>query len=62
MHARGYIIPALGTVPLSKLTPAHVERMTADLVASGRSPRTASHARVTLRRALADALRDGLAA
>ena len=34
--------------------------MTADLVASGRSPRTASHARVTLRRALSDAVRDGL--
>jgi integrase len=60
MHVRGYIIPALGTVPLSKLTPAHVERMTAELVASGRAPRTASHARVTLRRALADAVRDGL--
>ena len=60
MHVRGYIVPALGTVPLSKLTPAHVERMTADLVASGRSPRTASHARVTLRRALSDAVRDGL--
>lgn len=60
MHVRGYLVPALGSVSLSKLTPAHVERMTADLVASGRSPRTASHARVTLRRALADAVRDGL--
>ena len=59
MHVRGYIVPALGSVTLSKLTPAHVERMTADLVDSGRSPRTASHARVTLRRALADAMRDG---
>ena len=52
--------PALGTVTLAKLTPADVERMTADLIASGRSPRTASHARVTLRRALSDAVRDGL--
>lgn len=60
LHVRGYLIPALGKVPLSKLTPAHVERMTADLIASGRSPRTASHARVTLRRALSDAVRDGL--
>jgi len=59
-HARAYLVPAIGTVPLDKLTPAHVERMTADLVASGRSPRTASHARVTLRRALSDAVRDGL--
>ena len=47
-------------MPLAKLTPAHVERMTAELVASGRSPGTASHARVTLRRALSDAVRDGL--
>ena len=60
MHVRGYIIPALGAVSLSKLTPAHVERMTAGLVARDLSPRTASHARVTLRRALADAVRDGL--
>ena len=60
MHVRGYIVPALGITPLSRLTPAHVERMTADLVASGLSPRTASHARVTLRRALSDAVRDGL--
>jgi len=60
MHVRVYIVPAGGTIPLAKLMPAHVERMTADLVASGRSPRTASHARVTLRRALSDAVRDGL--
>lgn len=60
LHVRGYLIPALGTVKLDKLTPAHVERLTADLIASGRSPRTASHARVTLRRALSDAVRDGL--
>jgi integrase len=60
LHIRGYIIPAVGTVPLSKLTPAHVERMTAELVASGRSPRSAAHARVTLRRALSDAVRDGI--
>jgi integrase len=60
LHVRGYIVPALGTLPLSKLTPAHVEKMTAELVASGRSPRTAAHARVTLRRGLSDAVRDGL--
>ena len=59
-HVRAYLAPALGPISLDKLTPAHVEGMTADLVASGRSPRTASHARVTLRRALADAVRDGL--
>lgn len=57
---RRYLVPALGSVALDKLTPAHVERMTAELVASGLAPRTAAHARVTLRRALSDAVRDGL--
>lgn len=60
LHVRGYLVPMLGSIALERLTPAHVERMTADLIATGRSPRTASHARVTLRRALADATRDGL--
>jgi integrase len=60
LHVRGYLVPALGTVPLAKLTPAHVERMTAAMVARGLSPRTSAHARVTLRRALSDAVRDGL--
>ena len=59
-HVSRYLLPALGPVALDKLTPAHVERMTADLVASGLAPRTAAHARVTLRRALSDAVRDGL--
>jgi integrase len=58
-YARVYLTPALGSIPLAKLTPSDVERMTTDLIASGRSARTASHARVILRRALADALRDG---
>src|SRR5919106_1334645 len=43
---RCHLIPALGRRPLAKLTPADVEHMTAGMVASGRSPRTASHARV----------------
>lgn len=60
MHVRLYLLPALGRIKLDKLTPAHVERMTAELVARGLSPRSAAHARVTLRRALGDAVRDGL--
>ena len=59
-YVRSYLIPALGRRPLNKLTPADVEHMTAGLIESGRSPRTASHARIILRRALADAQRDGL--
>lgn len=59
-HVRAYLVPALGPIPLADLTPAHVERMTADLIDRGLAARTASHARVTLRRALSDAVRDGL--
>lgn len=57
---RVYLTPALGRLTLDKLTPTDVERMTAGLIASGRSPRTAALARIVLRRALADAQRDGL--
>ena len=56
---RCYIVPAIGSVRLPRLTPLDVERMTAGLIADGKSARTASHARMVLRRALADALRDG---
>lgn len=57
---RLHLAPAIGRLPLAKLSPSDVERVTAGLIASGRSPRTAQIARSTLRRALADAVRDGL--
>lgn len=60
LHIRLYIRPALGPVPLAKLTPLDVERMTSGVIAGGLSPRTAAHVRVSLRRALGDAVRDGL--
>jgi len=56
---RTHIVPSVGTVKLAKLTPADVERMTAGMVSAGKSPTTAIGARVILRRALADAQRDG---
>lgn len=59
LHVRRYLIPALGRVPLSRLTVGQVEAMTAGLIAQGRSPMTARHARATLRAALADAVREG---
>jgi integrase len=59
-YVRSYLVPGLGRLPLAKLTSADVERLTASLVERGLSPRTASHARVILRRALGDAERDGL--
>lgn len=59
---RAYVIPALGRIRLARLAPSDVEGMTAGIIASGLSPTTAAHARVILRRALADAQRDGLVA
>ena len=58
-YVRSYVIPVMGRTPLAKLTPGDVERMTSGMVAAGKSPTTAAGARVILRRALADALRDG---
>jgi integrase len=57
---RVYLTPRIGRVKLGKLAPADVERVTADMIASGLAPRTAALARTVLRRALGDALRDGL--
>lgn len=57
---RGYIVPAFGRRELRKLLPTDVERMTAAMIAEGRSPTTARLARTVLRLALATALRDGL--
>jgi len=54
----GLITPALGKVPLDKLTPQHVQKLLNDLLAGGGtggrrlSPRTVQYARATLRRAL----------
>ncbi len=53
------LIPALGRIRLSKLTPADVGRMMASVQASGRSAQTAAHARSVLRSALADGIRWG---
>ena len=59
-HVRLYIIPALGRVRLADLQPRDIERLTSDLVERGLSARTAVGVRVSLRKALADAERDGL--
>lgn len=60
-HIAGYWTPAVGRIALTRLTPAHVERAMAELLASrGLSAVTVRSARTTLRRALHDAQRDGL--
>lgn len=61
-HVRLHIAPALGGRPLERLTAPDIEAFLARLVAGGLSPRTVAHIRATLRRALADAVRDGLVA
>jgi integrase len=74
-HVRAYLIPAFGRLSLARLTPVQVERAMARFVQAGRpkdgetlkhglpprpvSPLTVRHIRATLRRALADAVRDG---
>ena len=57
-----YIAPHLGGLPLSRLTPTVVERWLHTLEDKGYAPRTLQQARAVLRRALQDALRDGLIA
>lgn len=57
---RLHLVPAFGRTQLARLLPADVERMTAGLLDTGRSAGTAILARTVLRRALADAQRDGL--
>lgn len=60
LHVRRYIVPAIGALALAELRPTDVERLTAGMVSRGLSGLSARHARATLRRALADAQRDGL--
>lgn len=56
---RRQLTPWLGPLPLARLAPADVERMTTGLMSAGLSARSAASARIILRRALSDALRDG---
>jgi integrase len=58
-HVAQYWTPAIGDVPLSALTAAHVQRVMFAMTARGLSPRTVRYARTTLRKALGDAIRDG---
>lgn len=57
---RRHLRPKLGRVPLRKLTPGQVEAMFGELQAESYAPATIRHARATLSRALADAMRDEL--
>src|SRR5215216_3853075 len=65
-NVRAYIVPRLGDIPLQRLTTARVGAFYGELVASGGkggrplSPKTVRYVHTTLRRALRDAVADGL--
>ncbi len=55
-----YVRPAVGAIPLAKLTPAHVEKMSRDLRQRGLSANTAKAAHRVLRASLSVAERHGI--
>lgn len=57
---RVHIIPAIGRTHLTKLTPLDVQHMLTRIVEGGASPTTAKNVRGVLRKALNDAMKDGL--
>ena len=57
---RNHLIPAIGRVPITRLTPQHVEKMMNDQLAAGVPPRSVHHHRAVLRAALNVAMRWGL--
>ncbi len=59
---RTHIVPALGTVPVQKLTPAHLETFYAEERAAGCGERTLEVCHLRLSQALDQALRQGLVA
>ena len=65
-NVRAYLVPRLGDIPLQRLTTARVGAFYGELVASGGkggrplSPKTVRYVHTTLRRALRDAVADGL--
>jgi integrase len=62
IHIRRHLIPALGLVPLSAVTPADVEEMIGALASRGLSGGSIERIVATLRGALSAAVRDGLLA
>jgi integrase len=65
-NVRAYVVPRLGDIPLQRLTTARVGAFYGELVSSGGkggrrlSPKTVRYVHTTLRRALRDAVADGL--
>jgi integrase len=59
---RVHVIPALGKIPLTKLTPQRLQALYAERLASGRSQTTVRHIHAVLHTALEQAVRWGLVA
>jgi integrase len=60
MLVNKHVVPALGNVRLSKLTPAHLQSFYRSKLDAGLSPRTVQYLHAVLHRALKQALRWGL--
>lgn len=60
LYVNNHLIPGLGRVRLTKLTPQQVEAFMAERAKSGLSPRTVNHMRTILRTALNKAMAWGL--
>lgn len=61
-HVRKHIVPAFGQVPLVELTPQHIQHLMADMLKAGAAPNTVRNVRSTLRRALNEAMAEGILA
>jgi integrase len=59
-YCRRWLVPTLGTVPLAKLAPGDVTRLLLVMQDAGRSDSTIRNAYTTLRKALDDAVTNGL--
>jgi integrase len=60
VHVRLHLKPTIGTVPLDKLSPMHVQRLMNQKIAEGLRPKTIRYIRGTLRSALNHGVRWGL--
>lgn len=60
IHIETWIVPVIGSVPLTDLTPRSIRQVRDNVIAKGRSPRTAAGVLLTLRSALRQAVNDGL--
>jgi len=61
-HVRKHLTPGLGRIALARLTPTEIRALLTAKLADGLSPRTVQYIHAVLRRALGEALRDGLVA